>query len=89
MVIYPPEGKGPFESIDARDILVTGRMWQSGNVGEVLGGKEGDFEKGIRGIKARMLVMLSRTDQYFRWEDNVKEVELLGRKGKLAVIETI
>jgi len=86
--LFPPEGKGPFDRDDARDLLVTGRMWQSGDVGEVLGGKEGDWEKAMRGVQSRVLVMPSRTDQYFRWEDSVKEVRLL-KHGKLEVIESI
>jgi homoserine acetyltransferase len=61
--LYPGEGKGPFESWDPEDLLTLARQWQAGDVGVVGGG--GDWKKALEGVKARVLVMPSMTDQYF------------------------
>lgn len=84
--LHPPPGKGSFENDDGRDLLVTGRMWQRGDIGEVA--KDGNYETVMKGIQARVLLLPCRTDQYFRWEDSEKEVDLL-KDGKCAVIESI
>jgi homoserine acetyltransferase len=84
--LYPVEGKGPFESWDAEDLLVLARMWQAGDVGVV--GGEGDYRRALEGITARVLVMPSNTDQYFDWKDGEDEVRYL-KNGKFAPISTI
>ncbi|KIW33555.1 uncharacterized protein PV07_00395 [Cladophialophora immunda] len=49
---------------------------------------KGDFVQALASIKAKVLVMPSRTDLYFPPEDSVEEVKHL-RHGELRVIETI
>ena len=52
-----------FTTWDAEDVLILARMWQAGDVGTLR--KDGNFEKALGDIKARVLVMPARTDQYF------------------------
>lgn len=87
--LYPAEGKAPFESWDAEDLLVLARMWQAGDVGTV-GGNEagGDYRKALEGITANVLVMPSKTDQYFDWKDGEEEMKYL-KHGVFAPIPTI
>ena len=53
----------PFESWDAEDLLGLARMWQNGDVGGLRA--DGDLGAALGEVKARVLVMPSRTDQYF------------------------
>jgi len=87
-------------SWDAEDLLVLARMWQMGDVGivipgeermSVLGGGVGDdvmYEKALASIKAKVLVMPCRTDQYFPPEDGEVEMKFL-KRGTWAPIESI
>lgn len=52
-----------FESWDAEDLLVLARMWQAGDVGALR--EDRDYTKALGEIKARVLIMPARTDQYF------------------------
>ncbi|KAK5031206.1 hypothetical protein LTS07_004941 [Exophiala sideris] len=81
---------------DADDLLVLARMWQMGDIGlsEVklsqLGGAVPDddlYVKALASIKAKVLVMPCRTDQYFPPEDSEIEMKHL-KHGTLAVIES-
>ncbi|MCJ1311776.1 hypothetical protein MMC25_005449 [Agyrium rufum] len=71
---------------DPEDLLIMGHVWQKGDIGSTR--SDGNFEKALEGIKARMLIMPSRTDMYFPPEDSENEVKYL-KHGELAVIETI
>ena len=71
---------------EADDLLLHARMWQAGDIGTTR--EDGDYKKALEAIEARVLVMPSRTDQYFAWEDGAGEVDCL-RRGELAVIETV
>ncbi|KAJ9603633.1 hypothetical protein H2200_011819 [Cladophialophora chaetospira] len=89
---------------DAEDLLAGARMWQMGDISTVvpdtpeenkklsqLGGAVPDdepYEKALRSIKAKVLLMPCRTDQYFPPEDSEIEVKYL-EKGELAVIESV
>jgi homoserine O-acetyltransferase len=84
--LYPAEGKGPFESWDAEDLLTLARMWQAGDAGAV--GGEGDYRRALEGITARVLVMPSKTDQYFDWKDGENEVKYL-KRGTFMPIPTL
>ncbi|CZS98430.1 hypothetical protein WAI453_005822 [Rhynchosporium graminicola] len=84
--LHPPPGEAPFERWDAEDLLVLARMWQAGDIGMVRG--DGDYEKALESISARVLVMPSQTDQYFPPEDGENEVRYL-KKGVYAPIPTI
>ncbi len=75
-----------FETWDAEDLLILARMWQAGDVGTT--SESGDYTKALEGVKARVLVMPARTDQYFPPEDNEIEMKHL-KHGTLAVIETV
>jgi homoserine acetyltransferase len=85
--LYPPLGEMGFESWDAEDLLLLARMWQAGDVGTVVGGS-GGYRAALAGVQCRVLVMPSRTDQYFAAEDSEIEVRNL-KRGRLEVIETI
>ena len=88
---------------DADDLLVLARMWQCGDVGDVLPGEEkvkglglevrtGEdedrFKKALGSVSASCLVMPCRSDQYFRPSASEVEVGLL-KNAKLAVIESV
>lgn len=69
---------------DPEDVLILARQWQNGDVGVVGGG----YEKTLAGIKAAMLVMPCKTDQYFPPDDSEIEVKHL-KKGTLAVMPSV
>jgi len=75
-----------FQGWDPEDVLILARMWQAGDVGALR--DDGSFEKALESIEARTLVMPTRTDQYFRFEDSENEVKYL-KHGTLAIVETI
>jgi homoserine acetyltransferase len=74
--IHPPAGESGFEIWDAEDILTMGRMWH------------GDYKKALGNITARVMVMPSKTDQYFVVEDGETETKYL-KDGKFNPIPTI
>ncbi|MCJ1385452.1 hypothetical protein MMC17_008575 [Xylographa soralifera] len=80
------EWERSFESWDPEDLLVLARMWQAADIGALR--KDGDYTKALKDVKARVLVMPARTDQYFPPEDSEIEVKHL-KHGELAVLETI
>lgn len=47
---------------DAQDVLILAKMWQSGDVGVFA---DGDAAKALANTRCKLLVMPSRTDQYF------------------------
>ncbi|KNG44471.1 homoserine acetyltransferase family protein [Stemphylium lycopersici] len=61
-------------SKDPENMLVMAHTWQAGNCSqqEPYGG---DFEKAMKGIKAKTLVLPAKTDLYFPPEDSEIEVE--------------
>lgn len=61
-------------------------MWQRANVSPY-GPVKGDFVRALESIKARVLLMPSRTDLYFPPEDSAEEVKHL-KRGELKVIES-
>ena len=89
---------------DADDLVVLARMWQMGDIGTVIPGQETDvrtspsggaggdddamYEKALGGIRAKVLVMPCRTDQYFSADDSEIEVSHL-KRGRLAPIDSI
>ena len=48
---------------DANDMLTLLNTWQNGDISQVRDG--GDFEAALRSIKAKGLIMPSKTDLYF------------------------
>jgi homoserine acetyltransferase len=85
--IHPPAGESGFEIWDAEDILTMGRMWQAGDVGSIAG-NGGDYRKALGTVTARVMVMPSKTDQYFVPEDGETEAKYL-KNGKFNPIPTI
>ncbi|KAK4985430.1 hypothetical protein LTR50_005980 [Elasticomyces elasticus] len=73
---------------DANDLLCLLWTWQHGDITVYYPEDEGDLAKTLGRIKAKCLIMPSRTDQYFPPEDNEEEVKHL-RDAELAVIETV
>jgi homoserine O-acetyltransferase len=53
-------------------MLWQAKMWQRHNVGDTPG-VDGDFEKALRSIRARVLLMPSETDLYFPLADAQSE----------------
>jgi homoserine O-acetyltransferase len=72
---------------DANNVLWQAKTWQRHNVGDTPG-FDGDFEKALRSIRARVLLMPSETDLYFPKEDAEHEAGLL-RDAKLVPIPSI
>ena len=61
--------EGAFEGWDPEDLLILARMWQGGDIGIFSGGLlKGDYRDTLANvIQAKVLIMPSRTDQYFRY----------------------
>ncbi|MFZ4756886.1 MAG: alpha/beta fold hydrolase [Burkholderiaceae bacterium] len=78
--------EGNFLRRDALDLLAHLHTWQHFSIADdpVHGG---DFERALRAITARVLLLPSRTDLYFRHEDNAAELPFLSN-GRLEVIES-
>jgi len=74
---------------DAHDLLCLLQTWQKGDI-SLFGPEEdrGDLPKALRRIKAKVLLMPSRSDMYFPPEDNEEELKHLN-DGELEVIESI
>ncbi|KAH8894146.1 alpha/beta-hydrolase [Thozetella sp. PMI_491] len=72
---------------DAHDLLGMLQMWQRADISPY-GPVKGDFTQALASIKAKVLVMPSRTDLYFPPEDSTEEVKHL-KQGELKVIETV
>lgn len=80
-------GAGRFEDWNPDDLLVLAGMWQAGDVGAISGGAV-DWKDALKTIECRVLVMPSKTDQYFRWEASEEELPYL-KHGSWAPIETV
>ena len=78
--------KSVFMAQDANDLLAMAATWRAGDpsANPVY---NGDFEKAIRSIAARGLVMPCVSDLYFRVSDNKREVALLNN-AELAPIQS-
>ncbi|KAI0485034.1 Alpha/Beta hydrolase protein [Xylariaceae sp. FL0804] len=76
---------------DAHDLLCLLQTWQRGDISQ-LGPDDdehrGDLPHALARIKAKALIMPSRTDMYFPPEDSEEEFKHL-RDGRLRVIESI
>lgn len=81
--------EGRLGAWDAHDLLRLLATWQDGDITCYFPDDKGDLSKTLQRIKAKMLVMPSRTDMYFPPEDSEEEVKALGDKGRLDVIESV
>jgi homoserine acetyltransferase len=73
---------------DANDLLCLLWMWQNGDITLLYPEDEDDLKITLRRIKAKCLVMPSRTDRFFPAEDSEEEVKYLER-GEVRVIESV
>jgi homoserine O-acetyltransferase len=78
--------EGNFLRRDANDLLAHMHTWQHFDIATDPA-HGGDFERALRAITAEVLLMPSRTDLYFRHEDNAAELPFLAR-GRLEIIES-
>lgn len=66
---------------DPDDLLAMLHMWQNGDVTTLVDGSgdggDAALEKALSQIKARVLLMPCRTDQYFHWEASEREAGLI------------
>jgi len=74
------------EKLDANDALFLCENWQNANISHVSETK--DFDKALKSIEAKVLIIVSRTDQLFRPEESTAEMSLL-RYGKLRILDTV
>lgn len=79
-----------YEDWHPDDLLVMLGMWQRSDLGLVTGpdNQSVPLDQALRTLTARILLMPGRTDQYFRWEANEKELAHL-KNGRLEVIPSI
>ncbi|TKA25847.1 hypothetical protein B0A50_05602 [Salinomyces thailandicus] len=73
---------------DANDRLALLLTWQKGDITLYYPEDKGDLAKTLGKIKAKCLVMPSRTDMYFPPEDNEEEVKHL-KNGEFRCVETV
>ncbi|XXH02560.1 hypothetical protein Hte_008937 [Hypoxylon texense] len=59
------------------DLLVMLRMWQNGDVSKCVESSHGSVQDALSQVTARVLLMPSKTDQYFRWEVSEREAQWL------------
>jgi homoserine O-acetyltransferase/O-succinyltransferase len=79
--------EGFFLKKDANNLLTMLWTWQNGNIGNTPG-FNGDFEKALRSIKAKAIVMPAEMDLYFPPEDNEYEVKFMPN-AELKVIKSV
>lgn len=70
------------------DLLAMLDMWQNGDVTKISSLGAGGLATTLSLIKARVLLMPCRTDQYFRWESSEKEYKMIP-SASLRVIPSI
>ncbi|KAF7298054.1 AB hydrolase-1 domain-containing protein [Mycena chlorophos] len=76
---------------DAHDLLAMIYTWQNGDISKlsiIPEAERGDLPKALASIKAKALIMPSRSDFYFPPEDSAEEVVHL-KRGELRVIQSI
>jgi len=79
--------QGFLEGWDANDLLTLLNTWKNGDVSKVRDG--GDLNKCLSQIKAKGLIMPSKTDLYFPPEDSENEVAAMKNTARLVVMDTV
>jgi homoserine O-acetyltransferase len=79
--------EGFFLDRDANDLLTMLWTWQHANVGNTPG-FDGDYQKALRSITARALVMSADGDLFFPPEDEIAAVELIASNSEFRLIPT-
>jgi homoserine O-acetyltransferase len=84
-----------FSPHDAHNLLIVANMWRLSDVGSVAPGpiaqmedKEQRWRAALGQIQAKVLLMPSRTDQYFRVEESEEELKAMGKQAVWSPIET-
>ena len=62
-----------FAHRDANNLLAQISIWQNGDISRCAV-FDGDFDRALGSIRARMLLMPGQTDRYFDWRDNETEL---------------
>jgi homoserine O-acetyltransferase len=81
---------GAFARRDANDLLAQIKIWQSGDISRCAE-FDGDIERALAAITARILLMPGQTDRYFDMRDNQDELGKLAnaRSAELCPIPSI
>ncbi|KAF7542793.1 hypothetical protein G7Z17_g11270 [Cylindrodendrum hubeiense] len=66
-----------YDSWHPDDLLGKLGMWQNADIALCDSSRGRSFEEAVSSIKARVLLMPSQTDQYFRWEASERECRLI------------
>ncbi|KAF8993765.1 homoserine acetyltransferase [Cyathus striatus] len=74
-------------AFDANDLITLINTWQSGDVSKIR--HSGDLTKCLGEIKAKGLIMPSKTNLYFPPEDSEDEIKALRNSARLVVIDTV
>jgi homoserine acetyltransferase len=80
-------GKG-YDDWTGDDLLVMLGMWQRGDIARCVPESGGSLEAALKSIRARVLLMPSETDQYFRPYVNEREAQSF-KSSKHATVETV
>jgi len=72
---------------DANDLITLLHTWQTGDISQIRDG--GNLQACLSKIKAKGLIMPSKTDLYFPPEDSVNEISCLANSARLVVIDTV
>ncbi|KAF8159858.1 homoserine O-acetyltransferase [Crassisporium funariophilum] len=75
------------ESWDANDLITLLHTWQAGDISLIR--DKGDLQSCLSKIKAKGLIMPSKTDLYFPPEDSMDEMVSLRNSARLVVIDTV
>ncbi|KAF8896061.1 homoserine acetyltransferase [Infundibulicybe gibba] len=78
---------GFLKAWDANDMLTLLATWNAGDVSGIRDG--GDLGKCLSAIKAKGLIMPSKSDLYFPPEDSETEVSFMKNTARLVVIDTV
>jgi homoserine acetyltransferase len=79
--------QGFLDGWDANDLLTLLNTWKNGDVSNVR--DQGDLSKCLSQIKAKGLIMPSKTDLYFPPEDNENEVTAMEGTARLVVMDSV
>jgi len=79
-----------FAHRDADNLLAQIAIWQGGDISRCAA-FDGDLDRALAAITARMLLMPGQTDRYFDWRDNESEVPKLvnARSAELRPIPSV
>jgi homoserine O-acetyltransferase len=77
-----------YEGWTGEDLLAMAGMWQRGDISRCVKDVDGNLDKALKHVDARVLLMPCETDQYFRPYVSEREVKSL-KGGRVAVVPSI